>query len=390
MNPLEAMVGLHALWQAELVLGAVAKTTLIVLAAVIAGLFAGRRGDLGSRVWLVAVTAICLLPVLGRLLPEVTLEFATPGFMVSFDNPVQLNGVRARVAQVIGLSGSAIVPDASRPVAGAGRVAGPGLAAYLLLIWTLGSLILAARMVTGLRRLGRIAAEGQLVRVGLLARVAAAESLRHGLASAPDLRITSQFPVAVTFGWRKPVVLLPAEAAAWTERRAQMVIGHEVAHVRRRDWLRHLAARLACVVYWFHPLVWTAARRHRLAVEMACDQEVVRTGHDACDYALELVRLTPTCAAGGPAAAGAMHFLRRSDLEYRVRALLRGERVHQSQRVRARVALAVVIALLPFIAALRMVAGPCPPPGPPTEAAVLGQSTTVPAPGAGPASGVRR
>jgi beta-lactamase regulating signal transducer with metallopeptidase domain len=382
------MVGLHALWQAELVLGAVAKTTLIVLAAVIAGLVVGRRGDLASRVWLVAVIAMCLLPVLGRVLPAVTLEFATPGFMVSFDNPVQLDGVRARVAQVIGVSESAIVQDASRPIAGARRVAGPGLAAYLLLIWTLGSFILAARMVAGLRRLGRIAAEGQPVRTGRLASVAAAESLRHGLTSAPDLRITSQFPVAVTFGWRRPVILLPADATAWTEQRARMVIGHELAHVRRRDWLRHLAARMACVVYWFHPLVWTAARRHRLAVELACDQEVVRTGHDACDYALELVRLTPTGAAGGPVAAGAMLFLRRSELECRVRALLRGERTQPSQGARARVALAVVIALLPFIAALRMVAGPCPTPGTLTEAAALVQTTPGPVHGAGPASGV--
>ena len=38
---------------------------------------------------------------------------------------------------------------------------------------------------------------------------------------------------------------------------------HELAHIARNDLLGHTLARVACALYWFHPLVWSAARRLR-------------------------------------------------------------------------------------------------------------------------------
>ena len=58
-----------------------------------------------------------------------------------------------------------------------------------------------------------------------------------------------------------PTCGLPSEALAWPEERIRIVLGHELAHARRRDWLVQIAADLLRAVYWFNPLVWIVCRR---------------------------------------------------------------------------------------------------------------------------------
>ena len=101
----------------------------------------------------------------------------------------------------------------------------------------------------------------------------------------------------MTWGWLRPVVLLPEGARRWSAPRRQVVLLHELVHVRRADWLVRLMARLACSVYWFNPLVWWAVRRLDLEQELACDEEVVACGTRASDYACHLLGIARTTTA---------------------------------------------------------------------------------------------
>ena len=60
-------------------------------------------------------------------------------------------------------------------------------------------------------------------------------------------------------------MLLPRDAAAWSDARLRVVLLHELAHVRRRDCATFTLARLACAARWFDPLAWIAAARLRPA-----------------------------------------------------------------------------------------------------------------------------
>jgi HEAT repeat protein len=83
----------------------------------------------------------------------------------------------------------------------------------------------------------------------------------------------------------------------------------------------HALARVACALYWFHPLVWVAARRLRAESERACDDFVLACGARASDYAGLLLDVVASVRqAGAPATAVPMG--RRRELEGRVLAIL--------------------------------------------------------------------
>ena len=87
-----------------------------------------------------------------------------------------------------------------------------------------------------------------------------------------------------------------------------MVLGHELAHIRRGDLLWSLAAAGVRAFFFFHPLVWLSQRRLNLAQEVAADElAIIRQHHDPVSYGKLLVsvigklgpsRLIPTMSMG--------------------------------------------------------------------------------------------
>ena len=99
-----------------------------------------------------------------------------------------------------------------------------------------------------------------------------------------SLLLQSDHPtLLVTWGVWQPKVILPAEARGWPEDRIRIVLAHELAHVRRGDWLVQLAAELLRAIYWFNPLLWIACRQLRRESEHACDDAVLALGVEGAD-----------------------------------------------------------------------------------------------------------
>ena len=93
-------------------------------------------------------------------------------------------------------------------------------------------------------------------------------------------------------GWLKPVVLLPAATLlGLTPEQLEAVLAHELAHIRRYDYLVNIVQMLIETLFFYHPAVWWISGRIRQERELCCDDIAVRCCGDAVGYARALTAL---------------------------------------------------------------------------------------------------
>lgn len=117
------------------------------------------------------------------------------------------------------------------------------------------------------------------------------ESDRPGL----DIRRLRLHPAGPALLWAPcSLLLLPSDfLARFDARQRQLVLQHEITHLRRGDALWTLLGELMLALLWFHPLAWLALSRLRLDQELACDEQVLRQfPQDEAAYAHTLLHST--------------------------------------------------------------------------------------------------
>jgi beta-lactamase regulating signal transducer with metallopeptidase domain len=221
-----------------------------------------------------------------------------------------------------------IAPDAPVvPVPVAAPAASPAAAPtsfipWLATLWIAGVLIALLPTAAGVARLAIVGRRARVIHGGRWALLI--PSAMREL----DVRRRVRFveldgPVMpMTWGLFHPVVLLPADDFNSTIEQRLDVLRHELAHVRRYDCLTQLIGQLACAVHWFNPLAWIAAHELRVERERACDDEVLRAGGKASDYAEYLLRVARSTRIMGAAALGGLAMARPSQMAGRLLAVL--------------------------------------------------------------------
>ena len=145
----------------------------------------------------------------------------------------------------------------------------------------------------------------------------------------------------VTFGIRRPVVLVAPGFSSFDPGQQTAVAVHELLHVARRDWVRTIGDEVLLSVLWFHPVLWWLVEQIRLSTEQLVDREVVRLVGARKPYLEALLKL----AAAGPTPMlqPASLFLKHGHLAQRVALLVR--EVSMS-RVRLASSFVLVLAVL--------------------------------------------
>ena len=344
-------------WNAPLVLLLI-KATLILVAALGITL-AMQRASAGARhlVWLVTLVALVMMPALTAWAP-LRLEILPPAASAPIAAaPLVLEapssqGSETRIvlppptsapAPSVATSSAAASSDASAGVMSALRSASLWsialgawaiIAAAILLSLTWSSLVVR-RLVRRSRALDDQSWMTPLYEV----------SDRMGLAEPPRLLLSDDAKMPFACGLTTPTIVLPAECESWSHERRLAVLLHELAHVRRRDLAGHTLGRLVCAVYWFHPLVWTAARKLRDESERACDDLALACGTRATDYAEHLLDIvTSVRRETTPMVALAM--ARRKEFEGRMLAILDPELRHSTPSRRQSAALIGALAMI--------------------------------------------
>ncbi len=155
---------------------------------------------------------------------------------------------------------------------------------------------------------------------------------------------SGEIGIPFTRGVFRPAIFLPDVAHEWTRERLEFVLAHELAHVRRHDYLTQIPAQIVCALFWFHPLVWFAAFQMRKERERACDDMVLNLGHPAADYAEFLVMLGRSLRRLTPAWSTSIAMAQSSQLEVRMKALL-DPKLNRKPLAASRVLFAAVIAI---------------------------------------------
>ncbi|MEW7847777.1 M56 family metallopeptidase [Massilia aurea] len=161
---------------------------------------------------------------------------------------------------------------------------------WIVVTWGVCAVVLALRMIAGLLWLQRAAAvEGRdPVWQARLDRMA----LDIGIARKVRLRIVAQLTSPVTFGCWRPVVLVPASLVSGMPLHLlEALLAHELAHIRRHDYLVNLLQNVVEALLFYHPAIWWISGRIRAERELVADTIAARQLGEPRRLALALSEL---------------------------------------------------------------------------------------------------
>ena len=166
------------------------------------------------------------------------------------------------------------------------------LVPWVPMLWFAGVIVSLIRLTVGLELARRMKVFG-------IAQVSPSlqktfDSLRQRLDLSRPISLMSSVLVQVptVVGWLRPVVLIPVTCfTGLTDIQIEAILCHELAHIRRHDYLVSIIQSLVEAFLFYHPAVWWVSRQVRRERECCCDDLAVTFAGDALAYAKALAAL---------------------------------------------------------------------------------------------------
>jgi beta-lactamase regulating signal transducer with metallopeptidase domain len=160
------------------------------------------------------------------------------------------------------------------------------------IMWLLGVACLSTRTIGGWRLIQRLRRSALAEAPEAVRANFARLCKRLGLTRHVSLRISEHVQGPLAIGIVRSLIILPASTLmALSPEQLEAVLAHELAHVRRADYLWNLIQTTVETLFFFHPLVWWLGRRLRQQRELCCDDVAVQSCADPLIYATALLRL---------------------------------------------------------------------------------------------------
>lgn len=382
---------------------AIKGTVLLALAAVAALML--RRDSAATRhlVWMMAIVALLIVPVLSATLPQWRvlpnwMSSSRPSFTAieSSSDPTvaKTNGavieMPQRAPSVLPVVPAEVDPSAmpDLPPAAPTQVSQPTMIApreipaqevgiwswinAIPLVWALGFVFLMLRlsaarwMLWSSERLAVVVGQQQDSQIAAVKRKkqkASQDPLfiammtlcgQLNIRRPITLLIHPHKTIPVVWGIFRCRLMLPVAARQWSEEQLQSVLMHELAHIKRGDILVQLLTQVACALHWFNPLVWFAAWRLDVERERSCDDLVLASGIRPSAYAAHLLDVVSGLTSARWTQACGLAMARKSSLEGRLTAVLGKDRNRRSVSVTlAVVAMLIAVGIAVPIAMVR-------------------------------------
>lgn len=300
------------------------KATLVLTFAAIAAL-ALRRGPASARhrLWSATFAALLALPVLAATLPSLNLPLpalATSSLAPSAQAPTSPAPAMATEPETPATVVTPVPETSGAAISGTRRF---GSVDILWSVWLVGALLSLLALMVSVLRVAWLSRSADVVEDPAWSDAIASIARQLALRSPVSVRMSPSVITPMAGGFLRPTVFVPTTALQWDAERRDVVLTHELAHLAARDPQRHVLARVALSLYWFHPLAWFAARQATAAREAACDERVLSLGTRPSAYARVLLDLAESIQPS-PVALATLPMVHKSSLEVRVMAILNG------------------------------------------------------------------
>ncbi len=162
----------------------------------------------------------------------------------------------------------------------------------LVICWFIGAALLMLRFAGGWIYTQHLRTQAHLVmskewrtRFGILAA-------KLNISAAVEFRETTRVITPMVIGAFKPVVLIPLGLlSGFSASQVEAILAHELAHIRRNDYLINMIQSVIEVVYFFHPALWWLSEKVRTEREHCCDDIALAVCEDKMTLAHALVKV---------------------------------------------------------------------------------------------------
>jgi len=281
------------------------------------------------RLWLALVIILVLqpfLPALAGFFFETPTNFALITFLV--------DGLEEPVSSV--LAGNSLVFSSATKI-------------YLLVL-----AILLSKMLLDLWSLGKLSKSATYdsdLRAAMLNT-----DLEWPQRLQSELRIgeSDKIQSPISFAPGKPTILLPVSWRSWQHAAMRATLSHEIAHIKRRDWIITLAGNFLVCLHWFNPFFWLVKNRMQQASEYACDEFVIQHGLDRAEYADQLLVLSKERKGLVPAYSLVNSIVETGELTQRIEAIIDYPENSSSPTLTHKAILAAITCLLLSLSCVRI------------------------------------
>lgn len=188
-------------------------------------------------------------------------------------------------------------------------------------LWAGGVALFSLRLIWAYAQISRWRSQGTPGDAALSEAVARLAE-RMGIRRHVDVLISSLADAPGMIGWLRPILLVPAATVSGlTPQQLELILAHELAHIRRHDYLVNIGQMIVETLLFYHPAIWWASRQIRRERELACDDLAVESMGDALSYARALTALEKTRVLAPDPAMGST----RGPLMYRIQRLVTPE-----------------------------------------------------------------
>ncbi len=270
---------LHSLWQGFL--------SLFLLALF---LRFGKAKQPNTRFTVAFATLLIFLAAFGGTLCQQWIDLApTPVITPSTEFPAETIGVSSSSLAQTALEPTTVVESSSNWETGLTRLT--QLAPWLAWLWVVGSFIFGLRLVNGIVQSQRLRYRTQPIPANWQQQVKKL-SQRLGINQAVSYASTNRSNTPLTLGWIKPIILIPTSLLTMMPAdQLEAIFIHELAHIKRRDYLWNLIQSVAEIILFYHPAYWYISSVLERERELACDKLTINVTQRPRVYAQALLQV---------------------------------------------------------------------------------------------------